>query len=748
MASQSAPRLLVEFAAHSLQLALVDAGGRLTGFSKSAVTAEAVTAALAELSPGAPTAPVHVLLVPTAGFVLRSNAEEATSMRTPKTLLARAEAAATDLAAPLQVVAFDAANGRRVETVGSAPWVLAGTATELVDAAKDQLKELGLVAADVSLALPVHVGAVVAALQDMPESTRVLVWQIGESDAQLTCVSAGGCEAAGSVAAGFTQIFEAVQAGLGLKFRAAASKLFFNDAYDFSETAGPIAERIAALLRPAIASLGCAPTALYVSGLPVGQAWLAKAVTAALEVAPLTPDMAAFCAQRRLSGPAVNAELPTSALGLLFKASGGDEPTWQPGWLDANAPVPVAAPAPAPAPKAAAPTPAPEVKAAPAPAPVVAPKPEPVPVPVASSGVASAPAAAPAPKPVPVAPKPAPAPSPAPAKPVPAAKPQPNPPKPAAKPIAPAPVIKPDAPAPAPVAAPAATIPPSAPEPVPVAAKAPAAQPVPVASADTAKKKPIGLYAAIAAVVVLGGVGAVLMTGGSDDETSVASSPAETQVEQRLREEEQARMLAEELKNPRSFRNERYSFEVSDRGFLRKLVGVGNRTIIDEFGWFELQGTFTGTAKPFYAGTISDNDYVPSINKTVRDGRVVFEIKGKHPRFSIDTLVTCLPTSLKIHTVFTPINMEEPRGPISGVYMVKMNRQSLSLGQRAEVAPGSVTYSTQSGPVVMNFNGDAWGQAGEAGKQTVAVGSNLVFFYFAGGTDPKHNVLTTELTLP
>jgi hypothetical protein len=745
MASQTTPRLLVELATHSVQLALVDAGGRLAGVRRCAVDAGAVAAALAELSPGASVTNVQALLVPSEGFVVRSTAEEAASMRTVKSLLARAESAALSLTPPLSVVAFDSASGRRVDTVGAAPWVLAGAATELVDAAKAQLTDLGLPAADVGLALPVSIGAVVAALQDMPESTRVLVWQIGETDARLACISAGGCEAAGVTEAGFTQIFEAVQAGLGLKFRAAASKLFFNDSYDFSETAGPVAERIAAALRPAITALGCAPTVLHVSGLPAGQAWLAKAVASALDLAPLSPDMAAFCAQRGLTGPGVTADLPASALGLLFKASGGgqDEQTWQPGWLDINAPVPVVAPAPAP--KAVAPAPAPEVKApvAPKPAPVApAPKPAPVSVPAAPVPVAAAPAPAAKPAPAPVAAAPAPAPAPAPAKPAPAPN-KGGKQAPAQKPITPAPVIKPAAPEPV------ATIPPTQPAPAPVA-EAPVAVAAPAHNATAAKKKPVALFAAIAAVVVLGGVGAVLMTGnsGGGDEKAPAAPVAETQVEQRLREEEMARMLAEELKTPRSFRNERYSFEVSDRGFLRKLVGVGNRTIIDEFGWLELQGTFTGTSKPFYAGTISDNEYVPSINKTIKDGRVVFEIKGKHPRFSIETLVTCLPTSLRIHTVFTPIDLEEARGPISGVYMVKMNRQSLSLGQRAEVAPGSVTYSTQSGPVVMKFNGDAWGQAGEAGKQTVAVGSNLVFFYFAGGTDPKHNVLTTELTLP
>lgn len=765
MASQPTSRLLVEFAAHSLQLALVDSGGQLKGFRKCAVDAGAVTEALAELSPGTPVTNVHALLLPSEGFVLRSSAEEATSMRTAKSLLARAESAGAALASPLSVVAFDSATGLPVQTVGASPWVLAGASTEQIDAAKTQLASLGLPVAHMRLALPVRIGAVVAALQDMPESTRVLVWQIGESEAQLACISAGGCEAAGVTAAGFLQIFEAVQAGLGLKFRAAASKLFFNNDYDFSETAGPVAERLAALLRPAIASLGCAPTTLHVSGLPAGQAWLAKAVASALDLAPLAPDMAAFCAQRGLTGPAVNSSLPASALGLLFQASGGgnDGRAWSPGWLDANAPAVIPAPAPAPAPKPApapapapaaaapAPAPAPEVKAPVAPTPPPAAPKAPAPAAPAPAPVAPAVAVAQAPSPAPAPAKKAPAqaaPAPAPVKAEPAVKPVATPaPVTAQKPITPAPVIKPAAPAPTPV--PVATIPPTKPEPVvPAIIEAPVVA-APAGGNAPAKKKPVMLFAAIGAVVVLGGVGAFLMSsGGSDDAVEAPVVEQISQEEQLMRERETARMLAEELKTPRSFRNERYSFEVSERGVLRKLIGVGNRTIIDEFGWLELQGTFTGTAKPFYAGTMNDNEYVPSINKTIRDGKVVFEIKGTHPRFTIETLVTCLPTSMRIETVFKPINMEEARGPISGVYMVKMNRQSLSLGQKAVTEPGSVMFSTQSGPVTMKFNGSEWGQAGEEGKQTVMVGSNLVFFYFAGGADPKNNVLTTELTLP
>ncbi|MEZ0217610.1 MAG: hypothetical protein ACAH89_10785 [Rariglobus sp.] len=725
--STAASRLIVELAPHSLQLAFVDSGGRMLAHRECAVTAAAVEAAVADTGMIVPVTGVLALVVPSAGFVLRANADEAASIRTVKSLLARAESIPHGLGSSLNVVAFDSVNGQRIDTVGKAPWVLAGVASEQVAEAKEKLAELGLAAAEVRLALPVELGAVVTALQDMPESSRVLVWQIGATDAQLACVSAGGCEAAGTAAVGYDQLFEAVQAGLGLKFRAAATKLFFNPGYDFSETAGPIAERLAASLRPAIAQLGCAPTVLHVTGLPAAQTWLAKAVAAALDLGLFAPKVAEFCVQCGLKGDASG--LTGANLGIIFQtASGAAEAPWRSAWLDANAPVPAPVAAPAPV-KPVAPAPAPvAVK----PAAVVPVKPKPVPAPVSVS-------AAPAPAPVaamkPAAVKAAPTPAPAPTAPVPVAK------APAPKPITPLPVVKPvAAPEPAVVEEPQVEVEAEA-EQAPIEEFAPAPA-----------KKPIALWATVAAIVAIGGVAVYFVTRGggegSADTTAAAAAPVLSAEEIRLREMEQARMLADEMKTPRSFRNDRYSFEVSDRGFLRKLVGAGSRTLIDEFGWLELQGTISGTSTPFTAGTMGDQAYVTTINKTVRDGKVVFEIKGVHPRFTMETLVTCLSSTLQIETTFKPLNMMEARGMLSGTYMVKMNRQSLSLGQRAVSEPGKISYTTQSGPVALKFNSDTWGPSGEAGKQAVMVASNLVFFDFAGNGAPTGTTLKAELTLP
>jgi hypothetical protein len=719
MATPSPSRLLVELAAHSVQLLAVDAAGQILGYVECTPDAASVTAALAQIGANVGPAQVQALLHPSPSFVVRASGEESASIRTVKSLWARAESAAQTGADDFKAVAFDGTTGNRVDTVGSSPWVIAGAASEQLDAAKARLESLGLAAAEVNLGLPARLGAVALTLQDLPESTRVLVWQIGETDAVVSCVSAVGCEAVATIPVGFPQLFDAVQAGLGLRFRAAATKLFFNASYDFTDAAGPIAERLAALLRPAITALGVTPTTLHVAGLPTGQMWLARALSSALELDLLTPDLPAFCAQRRLSGPGAESNLSVAALGLLLQAShrDGAEAPWLPSWLDTSAAVVVTAPAPAPAapaPVAAVSTP---VKVDPAASePVLAAAAKPVPVPAGAGGgpksaVAAKPAIVGATKPaVPVA---------------------------SVKPAVAAKLAKPVAEVPA-VVLPAVEDEPLVVEDVGVEA-----------AAVVPKKKPVALLAAVAAVVVLGGLGAVMFSGGGAAKAGAVAEVTKVSPEElQRREQENARLEAEELASPRSFRNTNYSFEVSDRGYLRKLTDKNKRVLVDEFGWIELQGSFAGTGKPFTAGTMSDSDFTPSVTKAVREGTVVFEIKGTHARFNLTTLVTCLPKSLRVETVFTPIQMTEYRGPLALVYSVKMNRSALALGQRGVVTPGAVSFETQSGAVGMKFDPAIWGPVGEAGKQTVTVGGNLVLFNFAGGAEPQNNVLNAELVLP
>jgi hypothetical protein len=354
-------RVILELTPYSVQLAILE-GRQLIACGEYASEAKE---ALAEFlaSHAAKTADC-VLLTPKRQFARRETGIAIS--RTPADLLALAPRFAGEMAMPLAVVACDASTGQPVDAEGQAPFLLAGTAAEELTSAKERLSALGLTSGYLGLALPSHLGAVVGALQDMPESTRVAVLILGENASVLALVSAAGVEALEAVPVGYTQIFEAVQAELGLKFRAAAAKLFFNDTYEFGEVAAKIAGRIAGALRSGLEGLGAPATALHTLGLPVRQAWFAQAVAGTVELATWQPDMAAVCAQRGLTLGS-NCDAPgASLLGMLHLAGAEGATPWRTEWLDAAAkPVatkpaaPVRATAPAVASAQQAPKPLP-----------------------------------------------------------------------------------------------------------------------------------------------------------------------------------------------------------------------------------------------------------------------------------------------------------------------------------------------------------------------------------------------------
>jgi hypothetical protein len=705
MATSTSPRLLVELSAHSVQLLALDASARLTGYAECALEAAAVTAALAQIGAEVNPGRVQARIVPAAGFVVRAKPEEAGKFRSVQGLLARAQAVAQAEPAAFQAVAFDSCTGVQVDALGSVPWVIEGTGVAQLESAQARLESLGLRGAELSLAFPARIGAVVMALQDLPESTRVLVWQIGENTSQLACVCAAGCEAVATFPIGCGSIFEAVQAGLGLRFRAAATKLFFNADYDFTDAAGAIAERLAVLLRPAIASLGVTPTSLYVVGLPNAQAWLTKALASALEIDLLAPDIAAFAAQRNLSGPALASGLPATSLGLLVQAAErqASESPWLPRWLDATAPVVASAPATAPA--------VPVVIAAPA---------KPVPVPagaVAAKTVTQAPSAT----------------------------------ADAGKSVAPVAPVKNNK------AKPVAPVPPAAE--TAVEAQPEAATPV------VAAKKPVALLAAVAGVVVLGGLGAVLFLGkGKTDAVpavpvaTVPAAPAAPVVsaeELKIKEQEKAFALVQKLSASRSFRNEKYSFEVSERGYLTRITDSNNRVLVDQLGWLELVGNADGGKGKAFRAANSDTPEVsvafnPSITRSVRDGKEVFEINVTNSKFTLSSLITCLPNSISVEAVFKPLKMAVTRGQLSLDYAIKLNAGALgSKPFSGGLLDGAAKFTTVEGPLVVKFDKTLWQpKSDDNKKQVVKVYDGQMVFNFVDDTDPNNNVLKMEMILP
>jgi regulation of enolase protein 1 (concanavalin A-like superfamily) len=336
----SLKRVVVELSPYSVQLAII-AGRQLVACGEYALDAkEALTGFLAANAvQGADLA----LISPRPLFAHRADEAEAGQGRSPAELLAFAQTLPTEFVPPFAATACDAITGKPVEAAGQGPWFLAGTTAEALTVAREQLSSLGLAPVRTGLALPAQLGAVVTALQDMPESTRVAVLALGENASVLALVSAGGIEAAQSVPVGYGQIFEAVQAELGLKFRAAATKLFFNDTYEFGDAALKIAGRVGQVVRPVLETLGGLPSTFQCLGLPGKQAWFACALGQSLELPLWAPDAAAVCAQLGLEATGGSIAVSPS---LIRQAANVDE-AWLPAWLDGTAkkePVKAAAP--------------------------------------------------------------------------------------------------------------------------------------------------------------------------------------------------------------------------------------------------------------------------------------------------------------------------------------------------------------------------------------------------------------------
>lgn len=385
--SSTAPRVVAELATYFLKIDVID-GDRVVARREFATDdAAGVKAFLEEKAAGAPVETVR--LSPVSAFAQLMPADEAATLRGADDVLARAAGLG---GAGAKVAACDVVTGRIPIARGGSGWLLAGVSAEAE--AEGKLAALGLAPGAAGPALPAELGAVARErARAGAEASAVVVWTPGEAGGKLWKVTAAGITGVREAPAGFTQIFEAVQAELGLKFRGAASKLFFNDGYDFGDAAERIGGRLGALLREGLA--GETPAALHVTGVPAGQGWFTQALAKSLGLPVWT---------------AGDAPVPGRA--------GGE---WAPVWLKPGDSLGTKAPVAAPAVKAdpapvAAPAAKPLTKVAGLPAPVVvpvqpktvAPKPvvtAPAVKPVAAAAVKSAVAQAPA-KPAPAGRKP------------------------------------------------------------------------------------------------------------------------------------------------------------------------------------------------------------------------------------------------------------------------------------------------------------------------------------------------------
>lgn len=684
--SSAAPQIFVSLADRTQQLlvvvnrSIVDFADTEAGFREALARHGIKTASLALISPDSLFAQV--------------SADTSATLSTAAGIARHVRSLGGDIEA---VTACSATNG---QPATAAPVLLAGTTALALEAASQRLNATGTAAARVALALPAHLGAVVTALADSPASPAVVVWDLSENHSTLSVVDASGIQSVVRTDIGYTILFQAVQSALGLKFKAAASKLFFNDNYDFTETSAAIAAEFSPGLLAALGPAASTARALHINGLPPGQGWLAQAVATSLSLSLWAPDTAAVCARLGLTSP--SAPLPATALPLVLAA--GSSGAWTPDWLNENAapaapvtPAPIAAPAPAPVPAAVTPAPAS--------------------VPVNTSK-------APTPNPTPT----------------PAAKPAP---KPAAKP----------APKTAPKVVPASAV-----AAAPAAPAKPATKPT-AAAVRPPNKKSLLMPALVGGfALLLAGGGIWFFT--RSEKPSTASKPSPTPASSWVSGTPATTttavpvasnaLQAEVQRDPVGFKNPHYAFSISPKGVLVNLkTSSAKASLIENLGFIRLYGVVSaadGKKTAYRAGGWQDQDYTANIRKLVRGDAVVFDITILHPKFQLVQSITCLAKSIQVNSRFLPRGLADDRTKLDAVYSIHINPALLVPGNRPPaVSAGKLIYEKlDHTPLTITYTDTFKGP----GDKPVIGDPALASFVLATAADQATRSLDYEIALP
>lgn len=664
----------VEFTPHSLQIAVLS-GRKIVASAAFSLEAKADIAAFvaAQQLSGA----VRASVIGAKNFLHRSAEAESGAVRQPAALQAHAAKLAQGLDGSPVAVAVDAASGGAPDATRVTPWLLAAVDGASFAAARDTLDALGLRAADLTVAAPALLGVVAGSL---PAGETALVLIPGEDDAQIAWVSAEGVVAVAASPVGYADIFEAVQRGLGLKFKAAAGKLFYNESYDFGDAAPKIAEPLASALQPLLNGKP-AVSRLHLAGLLPGQAWLTEALAKALKLQVWAPAGPALATRLGLDSTAVKVSAASAGL-LPVAAAGASDTAWVQSTLEALSARPRVTASPFP-PKATAPVGASE-----------APK-------AKSAGVESVAVRESAP----------------------------------ARAAAPAPAAKGGGKGPIFIAAGVGVVaavvglawhfrsPKDRADEAPASAKAVPAAPA-AAPVESAPPSPESATPAAPAPVVT--APAVSTPSGVGSADSFAS-------------------------DARKFGNDRYRFEVSEKGFIQALATPRDEVLVESAAGISLQGSYVGTdgrRKWFNVGGVDDVGYQATVKKTVEAGVTVFNVKVTHPRFEMEQTFRCLPDSVKVSAKFSPINLRDPRGVIAAVHSVRLSPVALNPSQRMRAASDAFAYAMKAGTLRVGFDSSVWARDGAEGRQTIIAGENGVAFHFTETNDATRNSLNYEIAVP
>jgi hypothetical protein len=687
-----------ELAPHSIQIAVIS-GRRLVSLRAFSLDAKADIAAFVS-EQGITGSLRSALLSGKASLQLSGNGD-ARWIRKPEALLAQAKKTNPLFTEPV-AVAVDAASGMLPDVTQSTPWILAAVDGASHTEASQLLSEFGLAPAELTLAAPLQLGAVAASLS--PGETALVVMP-GDDEATLAWVNAKGVVDVAAAPVGYAAIYDAVQAGLGLKFKAAAGKLLYNENYDFSEAAPKIGEALAAGLRPVL-SAKTGANLIHLTGLTSCQTWLVESLAKALGLGVWTPP-----SEKLLFGLDANDIMVTSsAAGVLRMAAqgSGNAP-----WVQASLNLVVQRSSGPAAPSASAQVAAPSKPAGNIPArPVQA-------------------VAIPAAKAAPVA-------------------------KPPVRPALSASVSA------ASVAVESVSF--HLDNTAPVAASAAGKKsnkgPILIASA-------VGVVAAVVGLAMHFRSSAPRPEAKNNEPAQVeqaapvaeqprvgsgtSSSPAPMMIPQVAPAAAVANPKDVFSADSRRFGNDRYRFEITEKGVIQALATARDEVLVESAAGISLQGSYVGTdgrRKWFNVGGVDDAGYQATVSKLVRGGVTVFDVKVTHPRFELTQTFECLPETIKVGVKFTPINLRDPRGVIAAVHSVRFSPVALNPSLRMRASADAFSYAMKSGTLRVGFNSFLWARDGADSRQTIIAGENGVAFHFTDSTEAGRNILAYEIVVP
>ena len=232
---------------------------------------------------------------PTSWYLASS--EEARRTRAESAIRSLLTGVSHGIAGDVELAGCNAEDGTTISPTGASRWVVAFASKESVENSLSVLKELKIETERIESAGLSRVGAIAASLK-ANNSGPVILWDLGPEHSQIILVTKNGVEGVSACAVTLDTLFSATQAALGLKFKGAAARIFFNETYDFSQAGPKIAATISEGLKNALTLLPQtqSPPALTVLGITGKQFWFVKEAAAALSLPTWEEDPKKACA--------------------------------------------------------------------------------------------------------------------------------------------------------------------------------------------------------------------------------------------------------------------------------------------------------------------------------------------------------------------------------------------------------------------------------------------------------------------